>query len=182
MIRLVLAAIALLTVLPAHAQNWQKGTLQGQASAIAEKKTVVVKTASEWQSLWKEHNPQAAQAPQVDFSREMVVGVFLGERPRAGYKVEVVIQNCPTDPKKLVVFYREIPPAKDSFGAEVISHPYALVKVPIHAAVDFEVNGRMGILPGEGAQQAPKSISPDQTLHIEGVVNNLKAFAGTFDY
>jgi hypothetical protein len=179
--RLIVTAAAFLAVIPARAQQWQQDKLQGQSSAISELKTVVVKTAADWQQLWKQHNPQAAQAPQVDFSREMVVGVFLGEKPKSGYKVELVVQNSPTDPKKLVVFYREIPPSNDGFSAQVISHPYELVKVPKKAVVDFEVNQRMGILPGEGAQTAPNAITPEQTVHINGVVLNLQGFTAAFD-
>ena len=53
---------------------------QGAVSAIDEPRHAVVRTAAEWQSLWDTHSPEA-QAPTVDFTRAVVVGVFLGARP-----------------------------------------------------------------------------------------------------
>ncbi len=39
----------------------------------------------------------------------------------------------------------------------------------------------MGILPGEGAQTAPNAITPEQTVHMNGVVLNLQGFTAAFD-
>ena len=62
---------------------------KGPMSAIDEPRQVTVRSAAEWAALWKE-NGASEPVPAVDFSREMVVGVFLGSRPTAGYGVEIV--------------------------------------------------------------------------------------------
>ena len=58
----------------------------------------------------------------------MVVGVFLGSRPTAGYSVEIV--RTTEQPDGLVVEYREGSPARDMMTAQVITTPYHLVAVP----------------------------------------------------
>ncbi|MBI3552265.1 MAG: protease complex subunit PrcB family protein [Elusimicrobia bacterium] len=178
--RLVLIAAALLAVLPARAQQWQRDSLKGQASAICEKKTVVVKNDKEWGDLWKQHAGEEAKAPKVDFTREMVVAVFLGQRPKAGYQVDIVLMPDPLDKNKLVVFYSEVFP-KGGYSAQVVSRPYAMVKVKIHASVAFEVNQSAGVLPGEERQKAPRRITPDQTLRMYDAVGKLKGFDGSYD-
>lgn len=58
-------------------------------SAIDAPRQVTVRSAVEWGALWKE-NGASAPLPAVDFSRETVVGVFLGTRRSAGYGVQIV--------------------------------------------------------------------------------------------
>ena len=54
----------------------------------------------------------------------MVVGVFLGSRPTAGYRVELV--RVRDEGGALIVQYREVPPPPDSVTAQVFTRPYAL--------------------------------------------------------
>jgi hypothetical protein len=56
---------------------------KGDQSNIDTRREVVVRTAADWQKLWQQHSPDRPM-PSVDFSKEMVVGVFLGSRPTAG--------------------------------------------------------------------------------------------------
>jgi hypothetical protein len=62
--------------------------VQGVNSGIMERREVVIRSAEEWQTLWKAHTPQPQ--PLVDFSKSIVVGVFLGSRPTAGYRADIV--------------------------------------------------------------------------------------------
>ena len=68
------------------------------------------------------------EAAAGDFTREMVVGVFLGSRPTAGYGVEIV--RAREEAGALVVQYREGSPSRDAMTAQVITMPYHLVAVP----------------------------------------------------
>jgi hypothetical protein len=107
---------------------------QGAASGITERREVVVRSAAEWQALWKEHSSRAA--PPVDFSGATVVGVFLGMRPTAGYQVEVV--GARLESGALVVEYRERQPGPDVLSAQVLTSPFHLVRVPRHTGrVEF---------------------------------------------
>src|SRR5437588_4902003 len=109
---------------------------QGTQSGINDARTVTVRTADDWQKLWRMHAP-GKPAPTVDFSREMVVGVFLGSRPTAGYGGEVV--GTREDAGSLVVQYRTTSPPRDAMTAQVITTPYHLVAVPMRAGeVKFE--------------------------------------------
>ena len=59
--------------------------MSGQQSA----KQVTVRTDAEWNALWKDHAP-TARMPAVDFTSDMVVGIFLGSKPSSGHGVEIV--------------------------------------------------------------------------------------------
>ena len=100
---------------------------KGPMSAIDQPRQVTVRSAAEWGALWKE-NGAKAPLPPVDFSREMVVGVFVGTRSTAGYGVEIVraIGNSST----LVVEYVETAPSRGTITAQVLTAPYHLVAIP----------------------------------------------------
>jgi hypothetical protein len=102
-----------------------KGDMSGQQDA----KQVVVRTDAEWGALWKDHSPRDTP-PQVDFSKTMVVGVFLGTRPSAGYQVEIVSVR-PQD-KELIVEYVQKQPGRGTMAAQILTEPYHLVSVARH--------------------------------------------------
>lgn len=83
---LPLALAAVLAVFPGVA--WPDDTIIfttlvfGDQSGIRTRMEVVVRTPTEWQTLWKEHMaglPRTVASPVVDFSREMIIGIFAGE-------------------------------------------------------------------------------------------------------
>ena len=119
----VLLLAALLQSAPPPLRTVGKGPM----SAIDQARQVTVRSAAEWGALWKE-NGASAPLPAVDFSREMVVGVFVGMRPTAGYGVEIVraIGNSST----LVVEYVETAPSRDTITAQILTAPYHLVAIP----------------------------------------------------
>ena len=109
---------------------------RGDHSNMDDAKQVAVKTAAAFRQLWQQHSPDRP-LPAVDFSKEMVVGVFLGSRPTAGYTLEIVsaIQANGT----LVVRYREAVPSAGTMTAQVITSPFHLVTVPLFPGeVKFE--------------------------------------------
>ena len=89
---------------------------QGAMSNIEEPRQVVVRTAAEWQALWKEHSPETA-VPAVDFAQSTVVGVFLGFRPTAGFSVEITAVRV--EGPRTVVEYVEHRPPRDAFVAQI---------------------------------------------------------------
>jgi hypothetical protein len=96
---------------------------------------VVVRTAAEWDALWRSHLP-TRQPAAVDFSKEMVVGVFLGSRPTPGYGVTIV--SASEEGNVLRVRYRETSPPPDAILAQVITFPYQIVAIPKSAATDVK--------------------------------------------
>jgi hypothetical protein len=102
---------------------------KGPTSDIDMPRQVTVRSPEEWTALWKAHGA-AGQPPTVDFTQEMVVGVFLGTRPTAGYGVEVV--RGIAAPAALIVEYVEAVPARGAITAQVLTSPYHLAAVPKH--------------------------------------------------
>jgi len=133
---LLLAAAARAQIAPA---TWQR--LEGEHSGITAPLAVAVRDQQKWTKIWREHDP-ADPVPPVDFTRENVVVVVLGERLTAGVTVSVVVQQDPLDASRLNVFYREID-SKKAFSADVICQPYAIVKVRRAAVIDIEPDGTM---------------------------------------
>jgi hypothetical protein len=123
MLTLVLAALLQSTPPPLRTVG------KGPMSAIDSPRQVAVRSAEEWGALWKE-NGAGAPLPAVDFSREMVVGVFLGSRPTSGYGVEIV--RAIGNSGALVVEYVETRPSRDVIVAQILTAPYHLVSIPTH--------------------------------------------------
>ena len=109
---------------------------QGAQSNVDEARQVAVRTEAEWARLWQEHGRERTR-PAVDFSTNMVVGAFMGSRPTAGFRVEI-LSATPLQ-GKLVVRYREIAPGRDAMAAQIITSAYHLVVVPkFSGEVTFE--------------------------------------------
>jgi hypothetical protein len=116
-----------LTVLSAQATftSVAKGDMSDQQLA----KQVTVRTAAEWKALWKDHGP-AEKMPAVDFTKNMVVGIFLGTKPSDGHEVEVV--GVRTQGKDLIVEYVQKQPGRGTMAAQILTEPYHLVAVAKH--------------------------------------------------
>ena len=100
---------------------------QGTSSEIDEPRNVTIRSAEEFQALWKSHS--SAAAPKVDFSKAIVVGVFVGMRPTAGYTVAIKsVQR--TDSGGAIVEYIEAPPDKSRMVAQMLTSPFHLVSIP----------------------------------------------------
>ncbi len=109
---------------------------RGASSEIDSPRQVVVRTPAEWAALWRAHAPDKTPT-SVDFANKLVLGVFLGTRPSAGYAVEIV--GTRAEAGALVVRYAETRPGPDAITAQILTAPYHLVAIPARAgAVRFE--------------------------------------------
>ena len=100
---------------------------KGDQSNVDDARQVVARTAPEWTTLWRQHSPDLPR-PTVDFAREMVVGVFLGSRPSAGFAIDIV--SARDDHGALTVRYRETIPPPGAIAAQVITSAYCIVALP----------------------------------------------------
>ncbi len=108
----------------------------GPLSNGAAAREAVVRSPEEWTSLWTSL-PTKQNAPSVAFDQMMVVGVFLGNRPTSGYRVEFT--GVRRDGDALVVSWREIPPAEGSSVTATVTTPFAVAGVTRHnGPVRFE--------------------------------------------
>ena len=128
MIAVLLAAI-LQTAVPIRSLD------KGASSQVDVARQAAVQSAAEWNTLWSQHAGDRAKPP-VDFTKEMVLAVFLGTRPTAGFSVEIV--GAREEGATLIVSYRETRPQAGSVAAQVLTSPYHLVAVPKHGDVKWE--------------------------------------------
>jgi hypothetical protein len=98
---------------------------QGAMSNIEEPRQAVVRTAAEWQALWKQHDGDGA-VPPVDFTQHAVAAVFLGSRSTAGFTAEIT--GVKTEGNRTVVEYLERQPPRDGFAAQVLTSPFHVVR------------------------------------------------------
>jgi protease stability complex PrcB-like protein len=106
---------------------------KGTDSAVESARQAVARTDAEWATLWQSH-AWDRDRPKVDFTRDMVIGVFMGTRPTAGFSVEIV--GAHPDNGVLVVRYRETTPGRNTMTAQILTAPYHLVSI---ARFDGEV-------------------------------------------
>ena len=133
---IALSAVLLSVLLQAAVPPPVRSLDRGVQSEIAAPRQVIVRDAKGWTSLWRAH-ASARPQPAVDFSREMVVGVFIGTRPTAGFTVEIV--GYREAGNGVTVQYRETTPDRDAITAQVLVSPYHLVAIPQRAGgVTFE--------------------------------------------
>jgi hypothetical protein len=100
---------------------------KGDQSNIDDSKQVLVRTEAEWTKLWQQH-ASGRPRPAVDFSKEMVVGVFMGSRPNAGFSTAIVSATAGNG--VLIVRYTETIPAPGRVAAQVLTFPFHLVAIP----------------------------------------------------
>jgi hypothetical protein len=112
---------------------------KGDFSGVREPLQAVIRTQEDWEKLWKRHAATAKPAgpPRIDFTNEMVVGVFLGEKHAGGYEVEIT--RAERRVSTLTVYYSEKEPASEAIVIQALTQPYHLVKLGKHAAsVNFQ--------------------------------------------
>ncbi len=110
---------------------------QGTASGIVAPQEVVIQSAPAWQELWQQHAPLGPPPPPIDFATELVVGIFLGQQPTAGYQVEVV-QVEAGDTEVHVIYQVQMPPP-DAVVAQVLTQPFHLIRMPrVGLSIRFE--------------------------------------------
>lgn len=118
-------------------------------SHIEAAREVVIKDAAAWTVLWAEHSKGRIAAPQVDFSRNMLVAVFLGSSPVCG-SFDVV--HVGSQDGKLLVEYEVRDQSPTALCLAAITQPMRVVSVPrVEAPVAFRkiVSGHFNFEPVE---------------------------------
>ncbi len=108
----------------------------GPLSNRATPEELVVRDEDAWQRVWRSL-PTRQDAPSVAFGDTMMVGVFVGNRPSAGYRVEVA--GVRYEGEELVVSWREVAPQAGAVVNQTVTTPFALAAVTRHdGPVRFE--------------------------------------------
>jgi hypothetical protein len=112
--------------------------VKGAMSGVREAREVVARTDAEWQALWRTL-PMKRAAPAVTFGSTMIVAVFLGERPTAGFEPEITGMRREDD--VFVVEWRERTPP-NAGNPPAVTTPFVVAGVPVHGGpVRFEKKG-----------------------------------------
>jgi hypothetical protein len=103
----------------------------GSRSGINSPEERVVQGPDEWQRLWQAH--QAGAVPQrplpaVDFSRELSIAIFAGQRPTGGFAVAV--EQVTESPSGIEVSYRVTPPPPGAIVSQALTSPFQIIAVP----------------------------------------------------
>ena len=104
---------------------------QGTYSGVTEERFEVVERRAEFVRLWRDAHSvmvPAPDPPEIDFSSEIVVAVFMGTRNSGGYAIEVTGADETTDAVRVVVARRV--PGPDDFVTMAITSPYHIVTLP----------------------------------------------------
>jgi PrcB C-terminal len=102
---------------------------KGYRSSVREPLQTVVRSQAEWDSVWKRHSVATNPPPPpfVDFKRQIVVAVFLGEKPTGGYDVEII--RAEQSDGALVLHYREKSPLPGSIAIQALTQPFHIIQV-----------------------------------------------------
>ena len=101
---------------------------QGTTSGIVTPQALVIQSAPAWQELWRQHAPSGRPPPPIDFATELVVGVFLGQQPTAGYRVQVV--RVEEGDREVRVIYQVHNPPPEALVVQVLTQPFHLIRIP----------------------------------------------------
>lgn len=100
---------------------------QGHHSMQTEQRFEWVLEPAAFRALWE--TAQAGPPPSVDFDRDGVVAVFMGERPTGGHSIEVERVVLREDGKLLVeILLRS--PGPECLTTLALTQPYQIVSVP----------------------------------------------------
>jgi hypothetical protein len=116
----------------------EKGQWRGVQCAVTEPRFAVFRHADKWQAFWEKglapFSARLKKTPAIDFTHDMVAGVFLGEKPYPHYEVEIRsirTEERPGEGQVLVVRFRTIEKMIGVFNPPFVIQPFHLKKVPV---------------------------------------------------
>jgi len=119
-------ALAIVATVAAQAPAPLRTLARGRDSRITAHHELVARTAARWQLIWHEHTGSSA-APDVDFSPDMVIGVFGGS---GGPDASIEIVGVTREGGSVVVRYREQRSPVDRMSRTATIAPFHIVVVP----------------------------------------------------
>jgi hypothetical protein len=103
---------------------------KGYRSGVRESLQIVARNQAEWDGLWKRHvsietNP--APTPGINFDKQIVVGLFLGEKTTGGHHVEII--RVEQSDGVFVIFYREKSPLPGTIVTQALTQPFHIIQL-----------------------------------------------------
>ncbi len=112
---------------------------KGNHCGITEQKHMVITDPKDWAELWKRvHRGKIPipEVPTIDFNKNMVLAVFMGQKPTSGYAIQIT--EISRTNGEVVVKVKEVTPPKGAILLQVLTQPFHIVVVPkVEAQVRF---------------------------------------------
>jgi hypothetical protein len=111
---------------------------RGSQCGVIEPRLAVFRHPDKWQTFWERAmapiSHRLAKVPPVDFGKDMVVGVFMGEMKYPYYEIEIRSirqEDRPEGGKVLVVRYRDVKKMEGVFVPPFRVQPFHLKRIPV---------------------------------------------------
>ncbi len=103
---------------------------KGYRSGVRAPLQIVARNQDEWTALWRQHVSSDSifrPPPTIDFDKEVVVALFLGDKPTGGYDVQ--ISRAEQSSESLTIYYREKSPSPGSMVTQALTQPFHIVRI-----------------------------------------------------
>jgi hypothetical protein len=120
------AEINIKPIMPVTFQNVGKGYRSGVHAPLQ----IAARSQSEWTALWSQHawvDSSSQQPPVIDFEKEIVIGLFLGDKPTGGYDVQISRVERRND--ALTIYYQEKSPLPGAMVTQALTQPFHIVRI-----------------------------------------------------
>jgi len=98
----------------------------GGSCVHRERRDYIILTQQEWDDFIKSYC-SFSEAPDIDFSSNIVLAVFMGEKVSGGYRIEIM--NISENVVLTRVYIRETSPSPDDLVTCALTQPYHIVKI-----------------------------------------------------
>ena len=98
----------------------------GYYCAHRERRDYIILTQQEWDDFIKSYC-SFSEAPDIDFSSNIVLAVFMGEQFTGGYRIEIM--NISENLVYIRVYIRETSPSPGMGVTQALTQPYHIVKL-----------------------------------------------------
>jgi hypothetical protein len=98
---------------------------KGTQSAVKTERQLLITSKEEFAKIWEENFSAVympPKIPEIDFSKNMIVAAWLGEKNTGGFDIE--IQSVTTENNVLVITFRHIQPGKTCMSSMALEYPF----------------------------------------------------------
>lgn len=104
---------------------------KGGNSGYTKKERIVVKNKEDFEKMWQNlyiNFTDKPAVPEIDFSKQTIIGVFFGDYMSGGSSIGVKSVNA--NDEEIIVTIEEITPGNNCVTPDVITQPYQIISIP----------------------------------------------------
>lgn len=103
------------------------------AAGVSVQTNYAASSEEDFAKLWKmSHGTDGKTLPEIDFSKEYVMGVFAGQKPSGGYSVAVASVTDAGNTRTVAITLTS--PGEGCMVTESLTNPYQIIAVPLSDA------------------------------------------------